>query len=135
MAGKPATQASVSVRIAEVTRMLLSGKSRAEIVEYALETWSVKTRQADEYIATATSRIEEANKNEAPRNLALITAALWDIAAGNRISEPDVSRKALMDIAKLRGLDREELNVNVRHHKDADDSELERAAAAAGSDE
>lgn len=130
--GKPkATRAAKENRVFVVQELLLDGRTRSFILRYGEVNWKLSTRQMDEYIRLATLEIEEANLGSAERNLALITGNLWDLVRENRIDTPNVSRQALMDIAKLRGLDQVDINLHIeRPLKDVSDDEL--AAAAAG---
>lgn len=40
-------------RIAEVSEMLIEGKSRAHIVQYSSDNWNIGERQTDKYISKA----------------------------------------------------------------------------------
>lgn len=127
-----ATQAELSVRLEQVTELLLDGHSRTHIQRASAEAWGLSTRQIDEYIRLATEEIEEINQASIEKHLALITRNLWSIYRSTRATEPSTARMALMDIAKLRGLDKTELTLKViRKHKDATDDELAKAIGGA----
>jgi hypothetical protein len=55
-----ATNAEIAKRVNVIFKLLISGASRADILQYAAETakWQIEERQIDEYIARATEQIE-----------------------------------------------------------------------------
>lgn len=125
-----ATRAEKENRALAVQELLLDGRSRSFILDYGAENWKLSTRQMDEYIRIATQELTQANEKSAEHNLALITGNLWGLVRENRAMTPNVSRQALMDIAKLRGLDQVDINLHVdRPLKDVSDEELAAAAA------
>lgn len=122
-----APKAVVISRITQVQELLLSGQTRKQILRHAAEHWKLAERQVDDYIAKATEEIEEANASSAERHLALITANLWVLYRDNR-SSPSLARELLMDIAKLRGVDKEEMTLHLRKYTGASDDDLISAA-------
>lgn len=137
MAKKPARKRPKATKVEKKAReivvldLLLDGQTRSFIVRFGAENWQLHERQMDQYIQDATLQITEANKNSAEENLALVTANLWDLVRDNKVATPNVSRQALMDIAKLRGLDKAELTVLIkRNHKHASDEELAAAISS-----
>lgn len=123
-----ATHVGLGERIQIVGKMLLEGRTRSSILRYSKSEWKRSVRQTDEYIKRATAEIDEANQASAERNLALITANLWKLYRSNFHGDPSVARHALMDIAKLRGLEKLELSITVeRPLKELTDDALEAA--------
>lgn len=58
------TRADMVTRINMVASMLLSGKRRADIVQYSSEKWGVTDRQVSDYITAATELIRaDANRS------------------------------------------------------------------------
>lgn len=131
MAKDRATSVDFLDRVNRVRALLLQGHTRPQILRHALSAWNVGERQADNYIAEASKEIEAINLNSAERNMALVTSNLWRIYRKNLASSPGLARQALMDIAKLRGLEKEDITVTIRGHKDASDEEITKAAKGA----
>lgn len=125
------TQAAMRVRIKSVQKLLLRGHTRSYLLEYGADKWQIGDRQVDEYIKIATDEIDEINKNSAEHNLALITSNLWKLYRRQLKKEPGSARGILLDIAKLRGLDRIDINLHVeRPLKDLSDDQLTAALMA-----
>lgn len=124
------TKVAIKTRIAQVRELLLSGHTRSHILELGKENWDLADRQIDEYIQKATLEIEEVNKASAENMMACITSDLWILYRNNFRTNPGLARGILLDIARLRGLDKLELTVNLkREHKDATEEELSKAVA------
>lgn len=47
------TKAETKRRIKAVSKLLLNGASRADILQYAIESWNISEPQTDKYIASA----------------------------------------------------------------------------------
>ena len=56
---RKSTKAEKNFRIDAVYSLLVDGKSRADILQFAADTWKVSVRQGDTYIAEARQRLEE----------------------------------------------------------------------------
>lgn len=123
------TQAEYNQRVAEVQVLLLEGRTRAFIIQYGAK-WKVVDRQVDDYISEANFIIKEINNVTLQENLSLITTNLWNLyrsslSSGN-ISE---ANKILMNIAKLRGLNENTINLTLqdkREHQDLSDEALDK---------
>lgn len=123
------TQAEYNQRVAEVQALLLEGRTRAFIIQYGAK-WKVVDRQVDDYISEANFIIKEINNVTLQENLSLITTNLWNLyrsslSSGN-ISE---ANKILMNIAKLRGLNENTINLTLqdkREHQDLSDEALDK---------
>lgn len=50
---KKSTKAEVKRRIRAISKLLLNGASRADILQYAIELWSISEAMVDKYIAKA----------------------------------------------------------------------------------
>lgn len=125
---KKSTRVVKESRVETVQKMLLEGQSRGAILRHAAQAWEIGDRQVDQYIHEASAWIDEANQNTAERNLALITTNLWEMFREHKIFTPNVARQALMDVARLRGLDKVDIDLNIiRTHKDASDEDLDKA--------
>jgi len=120
-----ATKAAVKTRVEEVIELLLEGRTRSFIIRYGAENWQLAARQVDQYIHEATEEIGEVTKNTAEKTISLLTSSLWSLYRNNKVWHPATARAALMDIAKLHGLDRIDINLHVdRPLKDVSDNEL-----------
>lgn len=123
-----ATAAELQLRVRKVQKLLLGGRTRGYIIGFAAENWQIGERQVDEYLQLATAELDEANKTSAERNIALITANLWRLFREQVKNSPAIARQALMDIAKIRGLDRLDINLHVdRPLEELSDKDLEKA--------
>lgn len=105
--------------------MLLDGRTRSDVLRHAEQAWDISERQADEYIRQATAAIDEANAATTEHHLALITSNLWGLYRSQIKKAPGQARQVLLDIAKLRGLENNNMTVRIeRPHKEASDEEL-----------
>ena len=52
------TKAAKEFRVNTVYKLLVDGKSRSEILQFAADEWDISTRQGDQYIADARQKIE-----------------------------------------------------------------------------
>ncbi len=123
-----ATSAEINLRVSEVQDLLLKGHTRTFILNFGSK-WNVGDRQIDEYIAQASKIIKEINLSTAHDNLALITSSLWQIFRTQLLINPELARKILMDIAKLRGLDEQTINHIIedkRELSEVSDADLEK---------
>ncbi len=120
------TQVEINLRILKVQKLLLRGHGRPYIIRFAAKTWNISDRQTDDYITKASEEINEINKGCAEHNLAVITSNLWSMYRTYlKKKETANARTILLDIAKLRGLDRIDINLRVeRPYKDVKDAEL-----------
>ena len=59
MAGKKSTQIENDYRVHRVARMLSSGVTRSELLQYAANEWGVRTRATDEYISKARKLLKQ----------------------------------------------------------------------------
>ena len=57
--GKRSTKSETEFRIATVYGMLVDGRSRTDICQFASEKWEVHERTGDRYIEAARKRLEE----------------------------------------------------------------------------
>ncbi len=122
------THAEMEQRIAHVAGLLLDGRTRSYIIKYARTTWDVGSSATDKYIHRASAEITEAARATTEMTSAKIQSNLWEIYRKNITSTPALARAALMDIAKISGLDRMDVNIHVeRNFKDASDDDLAKA--------
>ena len=124
---RKSTDAEVEERVTEVQKLLLNGYTRPYIAEMALRKWDLALRMTDEYIKRATENIKAINQTVREDNLALVTTNLWDLFRNCKDrGEYGEARKAIMDIAKLRGLDIQVVEhfVNERPLESLSDEEL-----------
>lgn len=128
MAKDRSTTAEFQSRVIAVLELLLQGYSRSHVVRHGATAWKVGARQVDNYIQAANKEIDEANANSAERNLALITSNLWNLYRTNNYLHPSTARLALMNIAKLRGVDKLDFSGSFeRPLKDMTDEDLNAA--------
>ena len=53
------TKAAKEFRVNTVYKLLIDGKSRSEILQFAADEWDISTRQGDQYIADAREKLEQ----------------------------------------------------------------------------
>lgn len=104
------TNAELMNRVAEVSTLLLEGRTRFYIIQYGSK-WNLSDRQIDDYISMANKNLKEVNMLSLQENQATIVNGLWELFRAAR-SADDVSEqhKILMSIAKLKGLDQMTVN-------------------------
>ena len=73
------TAAETEFRVNTVYGLLVDGKSRADIMQFAAENWRLKDRMVDELISRARLKIEEDCKLSRPQILAEALAGLRSI--------------------------------------------------------
>lgn len=125
------TDAEVARRIRFVQRLLLRGRTRSEVLQFAAKKWGLEDRQIDDYISRAKEFINEVNKIEMLDNMALITRNYWEnyreaLKEKNRFLAVSILEK----IAKLKGLSQETINHIIEDRRDLEtltDEDLERA--------
>ena len=71
-----ANNATAALRCTQVYGLLCQGKSRADIVQFAAEQWSISDRQTDSYIARAREMLMEDCNLSRPAFLAEALARL-----------------------------------------------------------
>lgn len=116
---KKATNVQIIQRLSEVKTLLLQGKTRSEIQRYATnQNWGVGSDQVDKYMSEATREIKEVVQQDSSTDISILIANLWDIINKNKSTNPQVARQALMDIAKLRGMDQVTVNHTFKRDED-----------------
>lgn len=114
---KKATNAEIIQRLSEIKSLLLQGQTRSTILRYA-QKWNLVDNQIDRYISEATKEIQEIVQQETTTDISILIANLWDIVNTNKATNPQVARQALMDIAKLRGMDQTTVNHTFKRNDD-----------------
>ena len=100
-----ATNAESNLRTNTVYGLLVDGKSRGDIVRFCAETWDLKDRQADTYIAKARALIEHDCELSRPQFLAEALAGLRSIRGqAERRGQMQVAINAIRLQAELIGL-------------------------------
>jgi hypothetical protein len=106
--GKKAIRGQVAQRVHEVKLLILSGATRYDILQYAAnESWDLKERQVDDYMAKASNAISDSLKPEAAQALELALAlARRQMLYARALEQGDVKAAlaVLKDEAELRGL-------------------------------
>ena len=119
---KKSTDAEVARRIRFVQRLLLRGRTRSEILQFATKKWDLEESMIDKYIARAKEFINEVNKVEMLDNMAMITRNYWEnyreaLKEKNRFLAVSILEK----IAKLKGLSQDTLKLIIDDGKDLAD--------------
>lgn len=111
MAGIKISAAEVEARVIEVERLYLLGYTTREI--YTLcKHWNVTNRTINNYISTAKQRTNEINKETVEETRDMILKNLWFLYQQAKDDSKEKHR-LLLSIAKVVGLDKIHLNVNV----------------------
>lgn len=103
-------------RIKELYNLMLQGYTRSELLQFGSEKWNISTRQVETYCAVAKAHLLEINKVSREETASMIVRNLWSMFREHGRDNPDLARKILGDIAKLRGLDQATIN-HVLHDK------------------
>ena len=90
---KKSTISEKEFRVQAVYGLLVDGRSRSDILQYCAETWDIKERQGDQYIANARERL--AADCQITRE-ALLAEAL----AGYRSIRQQAERRGQLMVAK-----------------------------------
>jgi hypothetical protein len=53
------TAVDVELRINAIVKLLANGASRSDVLQYAANTWGLKARQTDDYMARARERLKQ----------------------------------------------------------------------------
>ena len=131
------TNAEIIQRLSEIKDLLLSGQTRSDIQRYATnQNWGVGPDQVDKYMSQATKEIQEVAQADATTDISVLIRNLWDLVNKNKSTNPNVARQALMDIAKLRGMDQTTVNHTFKRDEklaSLSEDEFEKAMAEAQS--
>lgn len=130
--GKKSTDIEIENRIQEVFKLICKGRVRNEILRYASK-WDLSDRQVDEYIYRAQERLYELNKTKRELIHAQVINGLWEnieiaksgLASQFGLVEVGEVRQSLMAIAKLAGLDQQNISLKVESVKELDHVETE----------
>jgi hypothetical protein len=115
------TAAEVESRVTEVQNWLLLGYTRHEILRFSSD-WNVSSRTIDEYLARATVAIKAINKVSVQENMAIITAQLWEsFRRGRATADEAHCLKVLTQLSKIKGLEKNTLNLIVEDKRDLED--------------
>ena len=114
-------------RVTEIVKLKLEGYTRSHIMQHG-KKWGVTDDAIDKYIGTATKQIAEVSLASIEEHRDTIIGGLLNLyRAALRDSNNDLARKILMDLAKLKGLDQQVINHNVKLTReviDVSDSDL-----------
>jgi hypothetical protein len=112
------TKAEVNQRVSEIEVLILEGRTRTYILQYASK-WDVSDRTVDEYTATAKDRVKEVSKLSLQDNLGMVLSNYWDLYRVARASgDVKNSLAALGSIAKITGLEQSTVNLIVEDKRD-----------------
>lgn len=136
MAGKSISAAEVEARVIEVERLYLLGYTTREI-NVLCKHWGVTPRTINNYISTAKQRTNEINKETVEDTRDMILKNLWCLFQQAKENSKEKHR-LLLSIAKVVGLDKVHLNVNLtgeRLLKDLSSEDLHAIVVSEESDE
>lgn len=121
-----ATKVELARRVQLVKELLLDGYTRSHIIRELQKTAKISGRAVDQYIHDASEEILEINKSSAESNLSVISSALWKLYRKSVATfDNKTARQILMDIARLRGLDEQTVNLKIdRPATELSDEEL-----------
>ena len=125
---KKATKAIVITRISEIKDLLLKGKSRGVIQQFAATSYNLTERVIDEYIARATQEIKEMSNTDRSTDLGILLERLYKMANdAEDKGDQKTASSILMNIAKLKSLDNHSIHhiIEKRDLAQLSDSDLE----------
>lgn len=96
---------TVKSRVSKVGDMLMSGKNRTEITQFAAKEWKVSQRQTDEYISNAKDEIEKTTSRRTDFNYAKAEYKL-DLIYNKamKLDQLNSAISATKELATLQGL-------------------------------
>ena len=104
-AGKKATHAEIEERVTVVYTLLIRGASREEILRHGSETWSLTTRQVEDYLARARKRFEELAAYVREEEIGRARAQLHDLYGKNmKVQDYKAALQVRKDLSELLGL-------------------------------
>jgi len=123
-----ATNAEVKKRIKQVSKMLLRGLSRAEIIQYAAEYWEIEERQVDTYINRANKGFAKSSIFDTSEQLGIASQRLTDLYGKNmRIDDYKAALAVQKELTRLLGIDAPQ-RIEYKDIGLTDDERLERVA-------
>lgn len=134
MAGIRTSAAEYELRITEVQKLYLLGHTTREIVALT-KHWNVSDKTIDKYISEVKRRVNEISKDSLPELKDKILSNYWKLYRAAEIRD-DVKEchRLLVSIAKIGGLDKVHLNVNVTNERQLKDLSNDELLAAIGKD-
>ena len=107
-----ATKLEAHKRTSEIVRLVLQGIRYTDIVEYCEKNWGIQKRQASIYYKRALEYFKEQFDEEKQYEVDKHTMMLYDLyAKGYRSGDLNICRLLLQDIAKMKGLSIDRLDV------------------------
>lgn len=127
---KKATKAQVIERVSQIKSLLLEGKARSSIQQFAAINYQLTERVIDEYIARATLEIKEmSSAADRTLDLGILLERLYKMAnEAEKKGDQKTASSILMNIAKLKGLDQQTINHIVQDSRELEtltDSDLD----------
>ena len=107
-----ATKLEAHKRTSEVVRLVLQGIRYTDIVEYCEKNWGIQKRQASIYYKRALEYFKEQFDEEKQFEVDKHTMMLYDLyTKGYRSGDLNICRLLLQDIAKMKGMSIERLDL------------------------
>ena len=104
-AGKKATHAEIEERVTVVYTLLIRGASREEILRHGSETWSLTTRQVEDYLSRATQRLKALAAYVREEEIGRARAQLHDLYGKNmKVQDYKAALQVRKDLSELLGL-------------------------------
>ncbi len=104
-AGRKATHAEIEERVTTVYTLVIRGASREEILRYGSETWSLTTRQVEDYLARATKRLKDLAAFIREEEIGRARAQLHDLYGKNlKVQDYKAALAVRKDLSELLGL-------------------------------
>ena len=107
-----ATKIEAYKRTSEIVRLVLQGVRYTDIIEYCDKNWGIKKRQASVYYKRALEYFKEQFDEEKQYEVDKHTMMLYDLyTKGYKSGDLNICRLLLQDIAKMKGMSIERLDV------------------------
>lgn len=108
------TLAERNERTWEVKNLLLTNRSRSQIIAYCVAKWNISEQQIAKYVARARAEIAEVNQQTFEENRARVLANLWDVFdSAKSIGDLTEQRQCLKTIGDFCGLNEQKVKITI----------------------
>lgn len=125
------TNAEFEERVNVVLELLMEGRPRSYIQQYAAKEWGVSERPIDNLIAKAKDTLKEINAATRIESQELVLSNFWDLyREAKKKKDPYLALSILKEIARVKGLNEQHVLHTIDDKRDLiniTDSEMESA--------
>lgn len=108
------TLAERNERTWEIKNLLLTNRSRSEIIAYCVAKWGISEQQIAKYVARARAEIAEVNQQTFEENRSRVLSNLWNVFADAKaIGDLSEQRQCLKAIGEFCGLNEQKVKITI----------------------